>query len=134
TEGGVAALDQGESHVGPVRMAEAPRVPSAQQPPDAEKLAAGASRDDLLRAYGSCLTRQTWFRGEHAGPTTELFHVAADCRERFTPRVFTVANGRVARVTAGQLDGVMLPGASGRGALESERVRSGGAEEAPGRP
>ena len=74
----------------------------------AEAVAVGTPRDELKEAYGSCLIRQTWFaaRGP-GGVTTELFHVAPDCRKRLKPRVFRVAEDRVQQVSDGDLDGVM---------------------------
>lgn len=76
----------------------------------AEAVAVGTSRDELREAYGSCLIRQTWFaaRGP-GGVTTELFHVAPDCREKLKPRVFRVAEDEVKQVSDGDLDGVMEP-------------------------
>lgn len=74
----------------------------------AEAVAVGTSRTELKEAYGSCLIRQTWFAARGPGSvTTELFHVAPDCRSKLTPRVFRVAEDRVQQVSSGHLDGVM---------------------------
>lgn len=78
----------------------------------AEKIDVGATRVALVEAYGSCLIRQTWFPGKEGGSTTELFHVAKECREKLTPRVFTVAAGVVKSVAPGNLDAVMTGAAS----------------------
>jgi len=97
-----------EGSRGKVRLAgAAPETDSARQA--AEAIALGSSREALVSAYGSCLVRQTWFVGRNGGPTTELFHVAPECRERLTPRTFVVANQKVTKVGAGNLDGIGEP-------------------------
>lgn len=74
----------------------------------AEAITLGSRRQDLKDAYGSCLIRQTWFPATRpGGVTTELFHVAPDCREKLKPRIFRVAKGEVQQVEEGDLDGVM---------------------------
>jgi len=97
---------------GPRRMEGLPPGDSDEALARIERLAVGASRSELLEAYGSCLVRQTWFKGTNGGPTTELFHVAPDCRKKLKPRVYTVASDRVTRISEGALDGIMEDPAS----------------------
>lgn len=97
-----------EGSRGKVRLeGAAPETENARSA--AEAITLGSSRQALVEAYGSCLVRQTWFKGRNGGPTTELFHVAPECRERLAPRTFVVANQQVTRVTPGNLDGVGEP-------------------------
>ncbi|MGA9519953.1 MAG: hypothetical protein WBV82_00735, partial [Myxococcaceae bacterium] len=68
------AINPNAPQYGPLQLeGAAPKTPEARA--DAAKIAQGATRDELVKAYGSCLVRQTWFQGENGGPTTELFHV-----------------------------------------------------------
>ena len=46
-----------------VMEGEKPATPD--QAVKADEIAVGATREALVKAYGSCLVRQTWFRGEH---------------------------------------------------------------------
>lgn len=75
----------------------------------AEGMKVGATREQLLEAYGSCLIRRTWFQGRDGSATIELFHVAPECRAQLKPRVFQVVAGTVARITDGNLDGLQAP-------------------------
>ncbi len=86
----------------------APKEPLRVQ--EAESVGVGASRSALIEAYGECLVLQTWFRARDiTDMTRELFHVAPNCRDRLTPRVFTVGADQVIRVSPGDLDHVMRP-------------------------
>jgi len=87
---------------------DAPAPDAVDEVARAEAVTVGSSRDELKEAYGGCLIRQTWFAARApGGVTTELFHVAPDCRKKLKPRVFRVAEERVQQVSDGDLDGVM---------------------------
>jgi hypothetical protein len=73
----------------------------------AESTRVGDSREDLLARYGSCLVRQTWFKGQNGRPSTELFQTSPDCRDRLKPRIFRVADSRIEDVSTGEADAVM---------------------------
>lgn len=73
----------------------------------AEEIAVGSLRDELMQRYSGCLVRQTWFRGSNGGATTELFQTTPKCRDRLSPRIFTVMNGKVSAVSTGNVDAVM---------------------------
>ncbi len=92
----------GPSHVGPIAMPGA--APASAEA--VKKIGVGSSRGELVSAYGRCLVRQTWFKGQ-GGPTVEMFHVAPDCRAHLGKKVFRVANDRVDAAYEGTLDGVL---------------------------
>lgn len=74
----------------------------------AEAIGVGASRSELIAAYGSCLVRQTWFQARDIRDMTrELFHVVPGCRDRLAARIFTVGADKVISVTPGDLDDIM---------------------------
>lgn len=84
--------------------------PAPEEPAEveaAETIEVGASREALVGHYGKCLVRQTWFRGRNGGPTTELFHVAPECRAQLQPRIFRVADSRIVGIEPGNLDDLL---------------------------
>jgi hypothetical protein len=92
---------------GPIRMEGAPPEAGDEALERIAGIQVGTPRKELLAAYGSCLVRQTWFRGHSGGAATELFHVAPDCRERLGSRTYTVARDAVTRIGTGNFDAVM---------------------------
>ena len=99
-------INPNAAQYGPLQIqGAAPKTPEARA--EAAKIAEGATREELVKHYGSCLVRQTWFPGESGGPTTELFHVKPECRGELEPRIFMVAGEKVAKVSPGNLDKVM---------------------------
>ncbi|MBI3185176.1 MAG: hypothetical protein HYZ28_23820 [Myxococcales bacterium] len=93
-------------HAGRVVMA-GPPPKEPEQVRKVEEVKVGTLRQELVDAYGSCLVRQTWHKGERGGPTTEVFQVLPDCRGDLKPLVFTVANDRVMGIRPGNVDYVM---------------------------
>lgn len=99
-------LPENAQHYGPMRV-DRPEPVTAQKVEEAKAVKAGATRSELLAALGGCLVRQTWFRAQAGGVTTELYQVTPACRAKLGAKVFRVTGEVVAAIYDGDVDTVM---------------------------